>query len=154
MKELSLYKIATKEGKSMLCLSIRDLLFHLRELDVIASRDEKVVLSTLSGELMEALGEIKIEEPILSSNRQVEKKQDKERAYEKEPPKMSSSKVKKYVPESLDSDEDIGEESEEEVEEDIPRPAVKKTIPHQDIPDESEEADVEEEDNGEEFQLR
>lgn len=138
MKELSLYKVDNKEGKTLLMIGVKDLLQHLRELDVMAMRDDKQILATLIGECSEALGEISI------ARKSVEK--------EIPEPKSMGKPVRRSVPEP-----DLDLES-------MPKPSLssrKKAYAEEEasdddevIPDEEESDEEAEEEVGEEFKLR
>lgn len=141
MKELNLYKIVGKDNKEIMCLSVKNLLEHLRELDVVALRDEKTILATLMGECLESLGMIELPKGIEARTPQREVA---------EPKPMNKPMQKRSS--------NVG--SPEIDEEDIPRPVKKKPAFDIRADDEGEEvegddeAEVEEENDEESFQLR
>jgi hypothetical protein len=141
MKQLNLYKIVGKDNKEVLCVSVKNLLAHLRELDVLAVRDDKAVLSTLFGELAESIGELSLPEPITAENR-VEK--------ELPEPKPMGKRAGSVGKPSIEEEDDEGLLE-------VPRPVQKRKPLHSvradDEVDEPEEAEVGEGDE-EEFSLR
>jgi hypothetical protein len=139
MKQLNLYKVVGKDNREVLCLSVKNLLAHIRELDILAMRDDKQVLGTLMGELAQSVGELELPEPITSSKPHMEV--------------AESKPVQRQVQRRSVGEPEIDEE-------DIPRPVKKK--PAYDIranDDEGEEAEGDdeaevEEGSDEEFKLR